>query len=74
MIKHKCRGVRLTGIWRGYSCGAAGVIQHTRGRWYCANHIHVKLSAPEKFKEVVAARKRRDKQEDARWAMQAGTR
>lgn len=59
MIKHKCRGVRLTGVWRGYSCGAPGKVQHL-GQWFCANHILVRTTAPEKFDEAIAYRRRRE--------------
>lgn len=40
-ITPQCSGVRNTGHWKGYPCGAAGLYEF-EGKFTCANHFPIK--------------------------------
>jgi hypothetical protein len=53
----KCAGVRLSGYWKGWSCGARPTVEH-EGRGYCAGHYTVAVYQPHRFEEAKMCRLR----------------
>jgi len=39
-VSEKCAGIRSSGYWKGYRCGAVPKYEH-KGKRYCANHYAV---------------------------------
>ena len=38
LSRHRCSGIRTSGYWKGYPCGASANYEKG-GAWYCANHL-----------------------------------
>ena len=68
MAKRKCNGVRTSGYWRGYPCGAEPVAMFD-GKWYCASHCTTAMHSPHKFAE---ARKSQIRKQERRSNKAAG--
>ena len=55
MTRPSCEGVRLSGYWRGWPCGAAPTIERD-GHHYCPNHTPEAIAAHEARQEDNRAR------------------
>lgn len=53
----KCAGVKVSGYWRGYSCGAVAKCA-LRGKSYCGTHLAVARDEPARFKAAIKAEER----------------
>ena len=58
----KCAGVRVSGYWKGYPCGALTGLTH-KGKHYCAAHYSIARNAPEKFALALDCLRRREAKE-----------
>jgi len=62
-----CRGVCLTGPWRGWRCGKKSKHLGPDGKRYCSAHIEIARNQPERFKKAKADKAKADRAERERW-------
>lgn len=53
MKNPNCAGIRVSGYWKGYPCGAIAKYEHN-GKHYCQSHYAVAVNDPSKFEKVAA--------------------